>query len=162
MVDEFTRYSNAAIIKSKSVVPQAFLRYWISLFGPPKKIFTDNGGEFIGDTIYDLCAAFNIKQDSTPGYFPWSNGLCERQNQVLTEMVVKVKDEQRCTWETALAWSISAKNQLINDKGFSPAKLVFGQNGTYPSVSNNSLPALEDVPESSAADIHIAALHSAR
>ena len=40
MVDEFTRYSNAVIIKSKSVVPQAFLRFWISLFGPPKTVFT--------------------------------------------------------------------------------------------------------------------------
>ena len=162
MVDEFTRYSNAVIIKSKSVVPQAFLRFWISLFGPPKTVFTDNGGEFVAEAIYDVCAAFNIKQDTTPGYSPWSNGLCERQNQILTQMIHKVKDEQKCTWETALAWSVSAKNQLINNKGFSPAQLVYGQNGNFPSVSNSTLPGFEDVPESSAAGIHIAALHSAR
>ena len=162
MVDEFTRFSNACFIKTKTAVPQSFMRNWIQIFGPPKKIFTDNGGEFIGESIYDLCAAFNIKQGATPAYSPFSNGGCEKQNHILTKMLHKVKDGQNCSWETALSWAVCAKNQLINVQGFSPAQLVFGQNGNFPSVMNSSLPGLEDIPESSVAALHVASMHLAR
>ena len=40
----------------------------MSLFGIPRKKFSDNGGEFISDEFYDMCEAFNIKIDSTPLY----------------------------------------------------------------------------------------------
>ena len=84
IVDEFTRYSNACLIKSKKAVPQAFLKNWIQIYGPPGKVFADNGGEFIGESMYELCAAYDINQDNTPGYSPFSNGGCEKQNQILT------------------------------------------------------------------------------
>ena len=38
---------------------------------------------------------------------------------MLAETVLKVKEDNKCDWETALAWSVSAKNSLINSKGFS-------------------------------------------
>ena len=46
MIDEFSRYSNAVIIKSKqpAVIIQNFIQNWISLFGSPMKIFSDNRG----------------------------------------------------------------------------------------------------------------------
>ena len=77
-------------------------------------------------------------------------------------MLHKVKDGQNCSWETALSWAVCAKNQLINVQGFSPAQLVLGQNGNFPSVINSRLPGLEEVPESSAAALHIASMHLAR
>ena len=33
---------------------------------------------------------------------------------------------------TPLAWAINAKKLLINDNGFSPSQLVFGQNCNLP------------------------------
>ena len=46
MIDEFSQYSNAVIIKSKqpAVIIQNFIQNWISLFGSPMKIFSDNRG----------------------------------------------------------------------------------------------------------------------
>ena len=48
MIDEFTRFSNAAIIKSKhpQIIIKNFLQNWVSLFGTPFKVFSDNGGKF--------------------------------------------------------------------------------------------------------------------
>ena len=78
MIDEFTRFSNAVIIKSKAitVVTKKFILCWISLFGSPNRVFGDNGGEFESSEFKDMCENFNIKVVTTPPEAPWSNGIC--------------------------------------------------------------------------------------
>ena len=148
IIDQFTRYSNAIVVSRKSDASQAFLLNWISLFGRPAKIFSDNRGEFIGDDMYELCSAFDIKISTTPSYSPWSNGVVERHNQMLTTMAQKIRTDMQCDWKTAVAWAVCAKNHLINHNGYSPAQLVFGESGLFPSIINDGLPALEKIPSS--------------
>ena len=164
IIDEFTRFSNAIIIRNKgtSTVIKKFLQSWISIFGSPNKVFSDNGSEFESEEFKDLCENFNITFTTTHSYSPWSNGLCERHNYILTETLLKIKEEGKCDWETALAWAISAKNSLINVKGFSPYQLVFGRNVSLPSVVTDKPPALEGSTESCTVVEHLTALHSAR
>ena len=106
IIDEFTRLSNAVIIRSKTVAVKTFLKHWMSLFGVPRKIFSDNGGEFIGDEFYDMCESFNIKIDTTPSYSPRSNGLCERHNQ--THVFKNKREHQMCH---GYCISLSSKHQ---------------------------------------------------
>ena len=40
---------------------------------------------------------------TTPAESPWNNGVCERHNAIITEMLLKVKNDCQCDWETALA-----------------------------------------------------------
>ena len=49
MIDEFTSFSNAVLIREKYpvVIIRNFLKFWVSIFGAPKKVFSDNRGEFI-------------------------------------------------------------------------------------------------------------------
>ena len=81
MIDEFTRYSNAGITKKKSSSLAASIKNWWSIFVVPKRLLSDNVGEFISDEFYEMCERFNIIVIATPSYSPWSNGLCERHNQ---------------------------------------------------------------------------------
>ena len=106
LIDEFSRFSNAAIIKSKSsnVVIKMFLKYWISLFGTPNILFSDNGGEFVSKDFIDFCENFNMKVTTTAAEAPWSNGICERHNAIITDIILKVENDTNCDWETALAW----------------------------------------------------------
>ena len=161
MIDEFARYSAGAIITSKTAAPKVFMKHWIAIFGAPRKIFSDIGGEFIGDSFTEMCEKFNIKVQTTPSKSPWSNGLCECHNQTLTTIILKVKDDTGCDYETALSWALCAKNSLINNNGFSPSQLVFGRNTNLPNIIDNKLPAQE---KSTLPDIalHISALHAAR
>ena len=122
MIDEFARYSNAVIIKNKPSVLKVFIKNWLSIFGAPKKLFSDNGGEFIIDEFYEMCETFSIKTTTTFAYSLWSNDLCERHSQFLTNMLDKILDNAKCDYDTALAWAVSAKNALINQ--LSPNKAL--------------------------------------
>lgn len=164
IIDNFSRFSRAIVIKNKQsiTIVQKFLECWVSVFGAPKKILSDNGGEFNSKDFISMCENFNISVFTTPGYSPWSNGLCERHNKTLTETLLKVKENNDLNWETALAWSVAAKNSLINNNGFSPNQLVFGGEVNLPSIFSDKLPAQECVTTSQAIADHIVALHKAR
>ena len=75
-------------------------------------------------------------------------------------MLLKVKNDCHCDWETALAWVSSAKNCLINVNGFSPHQIVFGKNITIPSIFTDQPSA--DLPENEIVIKHLNTLHATR
>ena len=145
-IDHLTRFSAAAVCKSKeaTVILKNLVKCWISIFGPPEKFMVDNGGEFANQKFLELAEAMNVRIITTAAYSPWSNGLVERHNATLAEMLNKVLADGCSDVETALCWTIQAKNSLDNVNGFSPAQLVFGQNPTIPTTMNSAAPALEE------------------
>ena len=96
MIDEYTRFSAAVIIRSKqaSVIVDNFMKHWIAIHGPPKVVLSDNGSEFNNEEFRDMCENFNIEVKTTAAYSPWSNGLCERHNQTLTNIMQKSQGRQ--------------------------------------------------------------------
>ena len=120
MIGEFSAFNNAGIIKKKDDSVNMLMKHWISIFGAPNCTFSDHGGEFISYYFSDLCGKFNIKVPGMASFSPWSNSTCERHNHLTTIMLLKICDDVKCSYDTALAWDISAKNSLINQNGFSP------------------------------------------
>lgn len=164
IIDQFTIFSAGSILTTKkgSEMVKHLIHDWISIHGPPQKLFSDNGGEFNNDEVRDMAENFNIEIKTTAAYSPWSNGLLERHNHTLTEIVTKVRASNGCDWETALDWALMAKNTLQNVHGYSPHQLVFGQNPNLPSVLIDKPPALEGTTKSEWVAKHISALHAAR
>ena len=130
--------------KRPEQVVKAMFSHWISIFGPPRKFLSDNGGEFINQEFIDLCEVYNITLKTTGAEAPWSNGLIERHNQVLGNMLDRVLNDVKCSFEVALMWCVNAKNSLQNVHGFSPYQLVFGHNPAYPNIFNDEPPAMSD------------------
>ena len=164
MVDMATRYCNACVIGSKtaSVIIDAVMRHWVALFGSPKKILTDNGGEFNNNEFRSMGENFNIEMICTAAESPWSNGVCERLNAVLKDNVLKIREEQKCSLETALAWAVAARNSLHNNHGFSPNQLVFSFNTNIPNIINDKPPALENITSSQVVANNLEALRKSR
>ena len=164
MIDHATRYSAACVVSSKrkEVIVASVLRIWVSVFGSPKKILFDNGGEFRNEDVDDMAAKLNTTITSTAAESPWSNGINERHNGILGEMVMKTMEDSNCSFENALMWSIASHNSLANVYGFAPNQLVMGRNATYPSVLYDKLPALENDFTSELVRENLNALHSAR
>ena len=164
IIDHLTRFSQACVIRSKKkgVIVKGLLENWVCLFGPPQKILSDNGGEFVNDEIVDFAEKFNVNLKTTAAESAWSNGLVERHNAILADMLDKVMKDTNCCAEIALHWTIAAKNCLMNVYGFSPNSLVFGRNPSFPNVLNNRPPANNPVALSKYLSDNLNALHSAR
>ena len=164
MVDMATRYCNACVINCKiaRVIIDSFMRHWVALFGTPKKILTDNGGEFNNNEFRSMGENFNIEVICTAAESPWSNGICERLNAVLKDNVLKILEEHDCSLETALAWAVAARNSLHNNHGFSPNQLVFSFNPGLPNIADDRPPALENVTSSQIVANNLNALRKSR
>ena len=164
IVDHLTRFSQACVIKSKKkgIIVQALCDYWVRIFGPPQKILSDNGGEFVNNEILDFAEKFNVDLKTTAAESAWSNGLVEKHNGILGDMLDKVMKDTNCCAEIALQWAVAAKNCLMNVFGFSPNVLVFGKNPSFPSVIDNRPPANNPTSVSRYLSDILNALHSAR
>ena len=51
MIDKFTKFSTAAIITRKSHCANIFIKYWIAIFGAPKKVSQTMAGSLLGKTL---------------------------------------------------------------------------------------------------------------
>ena len=164
LIDHATRLSAAIFVpsKHKEKIISAIFKIWISVFGPPSKYFSDNGGEFSNDDFNEMCESLNIVVKKTAAESPLSNGLCERHNAVLEDMLLKVTCDKSIPLDICLQWVINAKNSLSNVHGFSPYQLVFGKNPNLPNVLNNKLPALEEIPSTEIIATNLKAIQEAR
>ena len=123
---------------------------------------SDNGGEFSNENFTEMCEAFNITIKKTAAEAPFSNGLVERHNAVLEEMLSKTCEERYANIDIILQWAINAKNSLSNVHGFSPYQLVFGLNPRLPSTLVNKPPALEEFSVSKMVAANLKAMQEAR
>ncbi len=164
MIDHSTRFSSACVIpdkKQETIIEHVF-KHWISIFGSPKNILSDNGCEFNNSAMRELGELLNVQVRTTAAESPWSNGITERHNALIGSMLDKIIEEQNCSLELALAWAVNAKNSLSNVYGYSPYQLVFGKNPNIPGALTDKLPALESVTSSQILADHLNAITTAR
>ena len=102
----------------------------------------------------------NFKLASTES--PWSNGLVERQNLVLGDILDKILGESTNNIDIAVAWAINAKNSLTIVHGFSPYQLAIGQNPILPCAATSKPPALTHTPTSKILEENLRYLFKAR
>ena len=165
MIDMVTRYTRAKFVpnKKKETIVATIIELWISLFGAPSTLYSDNGGEFANKELLELGNQFGIVIKHTAAYSPWSNGLNERNHATVDYMMDKIiADLPKISKEMALNYAVGIRNCFLQVNGFTPAQLVLGQNPRLPSAFNDELPALEGVSSSEIIEKNLNAMASAR
>ena len=64
-----------------------------------KRIRSDRGGEYFSNEFNLFCEEHGIIHERTPPYSPESNGVAERKNRTLTEMVNAMLETAGLSWE---------------------------------------------------------------
>ena len=79
IVVHFTRYMRVYITKDQkaSTVTKCLYEGFISIFGAPEKIITDQGKGFTSEVITELCTQFGVGKTTTTPYHPQGNGQVE-------------------------------------------------------------------------------------
>ena len=93
MLYHATRFSKACVIpsKKKEVIVSKICETWISLFATPKRILSDNGGEFNNEDLREMGEKLNTTITTAAAESPWSNCINERHNAILGDKIVKIK-----------------------------------------------------------------------
>lgn len=90
-IDDFSKYTEIYLMKRKSDTFDKFKKYILGVqtqFNKKvKTVRSDNGGEYINESFKTFCAERGIACQYTVAYSPQQNGVAERKNRYLTEMV---------------------------------------------------------------------------
>uniref|UniRef100_A0A914HQZ2 RNA-directed DNA polymerase n=1 Tax=Globodera rostochiensis TaxID=31243 RepID=A0A914HQZ2_GLORO len=133
-IDHFTKYIVATPIpdKTSETVARAFVKEFILVLGAPKRIHSDKGGEFVNETLNEILKLLGIEKTVTAGYDPQANGVTERANQTILNMLRR-STESNWSWDERIPFIAFAYNTTPSDvTGFSPYHLLFGKPANFP------------------------------
>ena len=130
MVDAYSGWIEAQVIKKiDSTSTIKILSKWLSQFGIPLQIVTDNGSQFTSAKFASFVKQSGITHITTPAYHQSSNGIAERAVQTVKRGLRKnnVKSEGfQETIDNYLMFYRATPNQ----SGFSPSELFLGRRVT--------------------------------
>lgn len=126
MMDRFSRWPEAIPIPNHQAetVAKAFFTHWISRFGTPKIITTDQGSEFESRLFTALVQVVGSKRIRTTAYHPASNGLIERWHRTL-KTAIKCHENQKWT-EVLPVVLLGLRTCYKEDIKASPAEYLYG------------------------------------
>ena len=88
---------------------------------------SDNGTEFRNNLLEEVSKQFGVKQCFTVSYHPASNGLVERANRKILEVLRPVVGKLLETWEDWLPHvAASINSSVCESTGKSPHFIVYG------------------------------------
>ena len=101
IIDQFTKYALAYATISKSAKTVAVKRFndFALKFGTPNRILHDQGKEFENKLFDELEKYFGIKRCRTTPYHPRSNGMVERLNSTVIQMLRTLSEKLKYKWK---------------------------------------------------------------
>ena len=134
MQDGFSRYCAATTIPNKeaSTVANALLDTWVTRFGCPVRIHSDQGKEFHNKIWHQLCDRLQITKTVTPAYNPNSN-LIERFHRTLNTIMRTHLAREDAGWARFLPMATFAFNTKVNaTTGMTPFEAWMGRPAKLP------------------------------
>ena len=128
-----TRWPEARAVPdaSANTLAQFIFEEIICRHGTPKIILSDQGRNFISETIRILCEKFLIKHKFSSPYHPQTNGMVERFNRTLCESLAKVKGDD--DWDLYIpAVLLAYRTKRHATTGYTPFQLIYGRYATLP------------------------------
>ncbi|UYV83325.1 hypothetical protein LAZ67_23000532, partial [Cordylochernes scorpioides] len=96
--------------------------------GAPREIITDRGRVFQSKLIAELTNQCSSIHRFTTAYHPQTNGLTERLNKTLANMIAMYVSVEQKDWDVILPYVTFAYNTAKQDTtGFTPFKLIHGR-----------------------------------
>ena len=106
-------------------------KWWLTLFMrffTPEQIHSDQGRQFEGQLITEVCKLLNINKTRTTPYHPQCDGLVERFNRPLLNMLATCAKDHPFEWEdyihkVCMTYNSSKQSSI----GYKPFYFMFGR-----------------------------------
>jgi transposase InsO family protein len=130
ITDHFTKYAVAVPTRNQTakVTADALFSHFIMHYGFPKRLHSDQGANFESNVIRELCTLSGMIKSRTTPYNPSGNGITERLNRTLLNMLGTLEPKDKQDWKSQIGSLLHAYNCCKHDStGFSPYRLMFGR-----------------------------------
>ena len=135
VADYFTKWTEAFPMKNQeaSTVATIFVEEWVSRYGVPAVLHSDQGRNFESSLFRQVCELLGIQKTRTSPLHPQSDGMVERFNRTLLNAVAKMVDANQRDWDEQLPLVMMAYRSSRHDSTkFSPNYLQFGREVRLP------------------------------
>ena len=112
---------------------EAFYNHFVMHYSIPLRIHSDQGANFKSLLLKMLCQILSIEWSRMTSYHPMGNGMCERFNRTLLNILGTLNPEQKKDWKNHIAPLVHAHNCTKHEStGYSPFNLMFGREPRLP------------------------------
>jgi hypothetical protein len=130
IIDAFSRYVNLYATKDTSAMSAIrALTDWVSTFGCPSEIVSDNGTQYVNELIGQFLDITDIEHNLIQAYSKEENGLVERANKEVSRHITSIvfDTQLRKDWVQYLPFVKRIMNSQVHSSiGVSPSQIIFG------------------------------------
>lgn len=135
LIDYHTKWVEAVPTPTATAAfaAQAFMNNVVLRHGAPGTVVTDRGQHFVAEMMEELFRLTSTNHARTAAYHPQTNGLCERFNKTLADILSKYVSANHRDWDQFLPYACFAYNSSVHETtGYSPFFLLYGREPTLP------------------------------
>ena len=135
IIDHFSKYCALIPLKSISAksIAKSLWESWISKYGAPISILTDNAKSFQADIFKTLTELCHISHVFSPPYHQQANGLIERLFGTVKPLIKIAREQYKEDWNRGLTHiEMALRSAPQSRTGFSPYEIVFGRKMRLP------------------------------
>jgi hypothetical protein len=150
--DYFTRWTEAVAIPNKKAktVARAYWNEIVCRWGPPLRLLTDCGKEFINSTFKAMATLGGFGHITTSPYHPQADGMTERFNGTLIRMLAHHVLHKQNDWDEIIPSSLFAYRTASHaTTGVSPYRAMVGLEARQPVdaalLQRNTLGTINDL-----------------
>jgi len=135
VIDNFTKFAEAYAIpdQTASTVATKIVYEFLSRYGICLDLHSDLGSNYQSHLFKEVCRLLEINQTKTSGYRGMANGMAEKYNQVLQNMITTYINAGQTNWDDNINLVTSAYRSCVHEAtGFTPNMMMFGREVTLP------------------------------
>jgi hypothetical protein len=130
VMDYFTKWPETVPIPDQeaTTVADALLQNWISRYGTPLQLHSDQGKNFTSAVCKELYKLLNIDKTQTTPLHPQSDGMVERFNRTIMNSLSHLVSKDQQDWDQKLPLFLLAYRSAVHETtGFTPSQMLFGR-----------------------------------
>ena len=119
--------------QSAATIARLFVENIICRHGVPGELLSDRGASFLSKLMLEICRLLGTRKVNTTAYHPQTDGLVERFNRTLTDMLAKTVETSGTNWDEWLPYVLFAyRSSLQQSTSESPFFLLYGRDARLP------------------------------
>ncbi|GFW76555.1 retrovirus-related Pol polyprotein from transposon 412 [Trichonephila clavipes] len=120
-------------IRKPPTVAEAVVQHWISRFGVPLQLHSDQGRNFVSAVLKGVCELLGIDKTKTTPLHPQSDGMVERFNRTILNNLSLMVSKNQQDWDQKVPLFLLAYRSAVHETtGYSPSQMLFGRDLRLP------------------------------